>query len=56
MNMYINFKLNHLLHLGLSVIRGMCSSFSVTICKDLGEYSVTETVAHEIGHKYGIII
>jgi len=36
---------------GLAVISGICSSFSVTICKDGGHYHVTATAAHELGHK-----
>ena len=39
-------------HVGLAVVSGICSSLSVTICKDAGHYHVTETAAHELGHKW----
>lgn len=38
---------------GLAVIEGICSSFSVVICKDSGQYHVTQTAAHELGHNLG---
>ena len=38
-------------YVGLAVISGICSSFSVTICKDGGLHYVTQTTAHELGHK-----
>ena len=34
------------------MISGICSSFSVVICRDIGHYQVTQTAAHELAHKY----
>ena len=37
---------------GLAIIMGMCTRYSVALCKDAGEFSTTQTAAHEIGHKW----